>query len=168
MITLLIGLAAIAVLIWLVLHRKAADLPAGKLVYSDTDRHKINAPITSHRLKLTGKPDEVYKLADQVVPLEVKPRPSGGYSPRERDVGQLLTYCVLLEDVWGATVTHGILQYDDARFTIPYGPEERRRVIELAEDIRRDRMAGNVPRNHREAWKCGRCGYSETCGQALR
>lgn len=164
----LIVLAAIAAVVWFLLRQKAAVLPPGQVVYSDTNRRAITEPITSRRLRLTGKPDYVYSLPDQAVPSEVKSYRAGRNGPRDRDVIQLLTYCVLIEDVWGATVTHGLIEYSDRRFTIPYGPKQRRRVLELAEKIRRDRMAADVPRDHCDAWKCGRCGYSETCGQALR
>jgi CRISPR-associated exonuclease Cas4 len=167
MTAILIVLAAIAAIVWFLLWKKAAVLPPGRVVYSDTSRRAINEPITSRRLQLTGKPDYVYALPDQMVPLEVKRRRAGKFGPRDQDVMQLLTYCVLIEDVWGATVTHGLIEYPDRRFTIPYGPRERRQVLDLADEVRRDRVAADVARNHHDAWKCSRCGYSGACGQAL-
>jgi CRISPR-associated exonuclease Cas4 len=168
MTALFLALAALAALIWLVLRRKAGVLPPGQVVYSDTDRRAIAEPITSHRLRMSGKPDYVYSMPDQAVPIEVKRHRAGRFGPRDRDVIQLLAYCVLIEDVWGVAVMHGLIEYADRRFTVPYGPEQRRQVLELAEEIRRDRRAADVARSHHEAWKCRRCGYSETCGQALR
>ena len=168
MIVILVVLAAVAAaVIWFLLRKKAAVLPPGQVVYSDTSRRAISEPITSHRLRLTGKPDYVYALPNQAVPVELKRHRAGRFGPRDRDVLQLLTYCVLVEDVWGATVTHGLIEYRDGRVTIPYGPGQRRQVLDLAEEVRRDRMAADVARDHRDAWKCGRCGYSDTCGQAL-
>jgi CRISPR-associated exonuclease Cas4 len=167
MIVVLLSLATLAVIIWFYLRRKADVLPPGQIVYRDTDRRALNEPITSHRLRLTGKPDYLYALSDRTVPGEVKKHRAGKWGPRDRDVMQLLTYCVLLEDVWGVVVTHGLLEYSDLRFTIAYGPKERQRVLELAEAVRRDRMAADVARDHQEAWKCGRCGFSEVCGQAV-
>jgi len=163
----LFALAAAAFVLAAFLRRKARILPAGQLVYSDVDRRSITEPITSRRLRLTRKPDYVYSTGSLTIPLEMKQYRAGRCGPRDRDVIQLLTCCVLVEDVWGATVTHGLLEYSDRRFTIPYGPEQRRQVLESAEAIRRDRIAADVPRDHHDAWKCGRCGYSETCSQAL-
>jgi CRISPR/Cas system-associated exonuclease Cas4 (RecB family) len=99
--------------------------------------------------------------------VEIKRHGAGRFGPRDRDVQQLLTYCVPAEDVWGATVTHGLIEYRDGRVAIPYGPVQRRQVLDLAEGVRRDRVAADVARDHRDARKCGRCGYSDTCGQAL-
>ena len=164
---LLLVLAAAAFAIASFLRRRAIVLPPGQLVYRDTDRRAITQPITSRRLRLMGKPDYVYSISSMMVPVEVKRHRAGRYDPRERDVMQLLACCVLLEDVWGATVTHGLIEYGDRRFPIPYGAEQRLRVLELTEAIRRDRMAPDVVRDHHDAYKCGRCGYSETCGQAL-
>ena len=161
----LLALAALCALIWRALHRRAAMLPVGQLVYSDTDRLAIAEPITSHRLRLSVKPDYVYRLPDQAVPAELKRSRAGRYGPRDRDVMQLMTQCVVVEDVWGVTVTHGLLDYGDRRFTIPYGPEQRRQVLDLAEEIRRNRKAADLRRSHHEGWKCRQCGYTESCGQ---
>jgi CRISPR-associated exonuclease Cas4 len=88
--------------------------------------------------------------------------------PRDRDVAQLMTYYLLAEDVWGAHVTHGVIEYRDSqRFPILYDPAERAQVLALAEELRRSRQAPDVPRDHQEAWKCRRCGFTAACGQAL-
>ena len=128
-VTILLALAALAAVVWLILCRNTSVLPLGQVVYSDTDRHAIAEPITSRRLKLTGKPDYVYRLSDAAIPVEIKRHRAGRFGPRDRDVIQLLTYCVLVEDVWGATVMHGLIEYSDRRFTIPYGPEQCRQEV---------------------------------------
>jgi hypothetical protein len=40
-------------------------------------------------------------------------------------------------------------------------------VLEPAEAVGHDRIAAYVARYHKEAWKCGRCGFSNVCAQAL-
>jgi CRISPR-associated exonuclease Cas4 len=168
MIALLLLFAVLAAAAWLYLRHKANALLPGHLVYRDTDRHAVTEPITSHRLRLTGKPDYIYKTDTVTVPVEVKRHAAGKWGPRERDVAQLMAYCLLVEDVWGANVTHGVIEYRGGqRFPIPYSQKERARVRALVEDVRRDRRAPDLPRDHQEAWKCRRCGYSETCGQAM-
>ena len=140
----------------------------GELVYQDTNRRAVTRPITSHRLQLTGKPDYVYRTEAGTVPVEIKKHAAGRWGPRDRDIVQLLAYCVLVEDVWGATVTHGLIEYGDGqRFPIPYGSEERARVLALAGTIRQSRRAVELGRDHQDAWKCRRCRFADTCEEAL-
>jgi len=167
--TALLLLAVLAAAAWLLLRRRASSLPPGQMVYSDTDRRAVTEPITSHRLRLTGKPDYVYQTDGVTVPVELKRR-AAGRGPRDRDVAQLITYCVLVEDVWGAHVTHGVIEYRGGqRFEIPYGPAEREWVLALAEEVRQSRRMSDVPRDHQDFWKCRRCGYNTpgVCGQSL-
>jgi CRISPR/Cas system-associated exonuclease Cas4 (RecB family) len=82
------------------------------------------------------------------------------------DVMQLMTQCVILEDQ-GNTVTHGVVEYSDKRIPIPYGPEERRKVLQAAEAIRAERRAGTANRSHNEAWRCGACGHRAVCDHRL-
>jgi len=81
-----------------------------------------------------------------------------------------MTYCLLVENVWGAHVTHGVIEYRGGqRFEIPYGPAEREWVLALAEEVRQWRRMSDVPRDHQDFWKCRRCGYNTpgVCGQSL-
>ena len=138
-------IALILLVVRLLLWRRSAPPVAGDLVYSDTDRHAVSEPINSHQSRLTCKPDYLYRLKRLVVPVELKKHRAGRFGPRMPDVMQLWTQCVVLEDV-GETVTHGLLQYADQRFTVPYGPQERRMVLETAEAIRAERPAGTADR----------------------
>jgi hypothetical protein len=55
-----------------------------------------------------------------------------------------MTYCLLVEDVWDAQVTHGIIKHRGQHFEIPHGPAERKRVLALAEEIRQSRRMSAV------------------------
>lgn len=166
MIALLVLAAAVLLVVGLLLRRRSVPSVAGELVYSDTDRHAVPAPINSHQSRLTGKPDYVYRMGSITVPVELKKHIAGRFGPRASDIAQLMTYCVLLEDN-GETVTHGLLEYPDKRFTIPYGPEERRKVLGAADHIRAERRAGTADRSHSEAWRCRACGVRGSCDQRL-
>ena len=157
----------VAILIAALLLRSRSTPPvAGELVYSDTDKRAVTAPINSHRNRLTGKPDYVYETRAASSPIEVKKHRIGRYGPRPWDVEQLTAYDVLLEDN-GATVKEGLLEYADQRFTIPYTPEGRQAVLERAERIRAERRAGTAERSHNEPWRCRACGFRTVCNQAL-
>lgn len=160
----LVGIALLVIAIQL--RRRSASPVAGKLVYSDTDKRAVTAPINSHVSRLTGKPDYIYRAKTVTVPVEVKKHVAGRFGPRASDIAQLMAYCVLLEDA-GETVTHGVIEYPDKRIPIPYTHEARRKVLKAAEQIRADRRAGKADRNHNEAWRCRSCGVRASCGQAL-
>ena len=166
----MIALLALAALILLVvaLYLRHGSTPpvVGKLVYSDTNKRAVTAPINSHLSRLTGKPDYVYRAKGLCIPVEVKKHRAGRFGPRVSDIAQLMAYCVLLEDA-GETVTHGVIEYPDKRIPIPYTPEARRKVLEAAEQIRAERRAGTADRSHQEAWRCRSCGVRASCGQAL-
>ena len=166
----MIALLALAGLVLLVaalyLRRGSAQPVAGKLVYSDTDKRVVTAPINSHLSRLTGKPDYIYRVKGLCVPVEVKMHRVGRFGPRMSDVMQLMAYCVLLEEA-GETVTHGLIEYPDQCFNIPYTPEARKKVLEAAEAIRAERRAGTADRSHSEAWRCRSCGVWASCDQAL-
>ncbi len=166
MIAALLVLGVIILIVALLLRSRSALAVAGALIYSDTDKRAITAPINSHKSRLTGKPDYVYRVKNLVVPVEVKKHRPGRFGPRASDVAQLMAYCVILEDN-GATVTHGLVEYPDKRISIAYGPEERRRVLEAAEVIRAERRFGAADRSHDEAWRCRSCGVRASCGQVL-
>jgi CRISPR/Cas system-associated exonuclease Cas4 (RecB family) len=163
----LLALAGVVLLVLaMVLRRLSAPPVAGTLVYADTDRRELSAPLVSHRSGIVGKPDYVYRVKGLAVPDEVKKHRAGRFGPRAWDVAQLLAYCVILEDN-GATVTHGLLDYADRRFTIPYGPEERQSVLDRVERTRAERRAGKAERGHQDAWRCCSCGERGACGQRL-
>lgn len=149
-------------------RRRAAGLPPGTVVYSDTGKEEVvREPLVSHRYGLVGKPDYLVEIQGprgrQVAPLEVKSR----RRPAETDRGhvlQLATYCLLVEDVYGQRPQHGYLRYADATLQIEYTDELRQAVLQSAAEIRKARTAAQVARSHQDSVRCRRCGYSESCG----
>ncbi len=169
-----IGLvAAAALLLWAGRGlRAAAGLPAGDLLYSDTGLHEtLEAPLVSRRHGLVGRPDylvhQTRRGAKAIVPVEVK----SGRTPTQPHPGhalQLGAYCLLVEEVYGVTPSHGLLRYADGTRPVPFTPELRRAVLQAAAEIRRARSAADVPRQHNAPERCARCGYRSACTQALK
>ena len=62
MIALLVLIGIALLVIAFQLRRGSAPPVAGKLVYTDTDRQTVSAPINSHKSRLTCKPDFLYRL----------------------------------------------------------------------------------------------------------
>jgi CRISPR-associated exonuclease Cas4 len=166
--TTLIVLALIAFVGWLFFSRKGnTGLPAGAVVYDDAGRQHLNRPLVSHRYRLAGRPDYLIETKEGLVPVELKSSRCPRYGPYEVHVVQLLAYCVLVEDVLGARVPYGILQYADEQREIPYSTEERRKVLALADEIRASRDVADVHRSHHHAGRCRGCGYRAACGEAI-
>ena len=79
--------------------------------------------------------------------------------PYEAHVVQLLASCVLVEDVLGARVLYGVLQYADRQHRVTYSDTERGVVLALIEGIRASRAEPDVHRDHRHRGRCRACGY---------
>lgn len=160
-------------LVWLARRsRRAAGLPAGAVIYSDTGAEKaVSTPLISRRYGLIGKPDYLIEARQgatrTMIPVEVKSRSRPG-APPSGHILQLATYCLIIEDIYGAAPSHGILRYADGSHTVAYTPDLRRSVLDAAERIRSARTAPDVPRSHQDAGRCAHCGYRQGCGsQAL-
>ena len=165
---LLLVLAAVALVAWLYFRGQShTGLPAGPIVYDDAGRRHLDGPLVSHRLRLTGKPDYLIETNDGLVPVELKSANCPRSGPYEAHVAQLITYCVLVEDVLGKRVPYGLLRYADGQRRIPYSEADRRKLLELADEIRSRREAQDVHRDHRHPGRCRRCGYRAACGEAL-
>lgn len=162
----------LSLLWWARRTQRSTGLPSGAVVYSDTGAERVvHEPLVSYRYGLVGKPDYLVETGQgksrMVLPLEVKSR-KRPHSPHAGHVLQLATYCLLVEDTYGLRPSHGYLRYADTTLAIPFSNELRQAVIDAATDIRKARRQADVERNHHDAARCARCGYSQSCGpQAL-
>ncbi|MEZ4675569.1 MAG: CRISPR-associated protein Cas4 [Caldilineaceae bacterium] len=145
-------------------------MPTSEVIYSDTNTwQRVERPLLSRRYGLVGKPDYVVVVEEgrrrSTIPVEVK----SGKSPAQPHLGhlrQLGVYCLLVEETYGQTPTHGLLQYADATLRIPFTAELRRDVLAITAEIQQAHSARNVARNHNEPARCRSCGYREACGKA--
>jgi CRISPR-associated exonuclease Cas4 len=154
---------------WIYFRRHAkTDIPTGEVVSEDAGPNHLEAPLVSHRYGLTGKPDYLIETGEGLVLVELKsaiyPRPG----PYEAHVMQLLAYCVLVEDVLGASAPCGVLQYADRQHRVSYSNTERAAVLALIEQIRASKTQPDVHRDHRHRGRCRACGYRTVCGEALK
>jgi CRISPR-associated exonuclease Cas4 len=168
----LLALAGLALYLWGRRQQATAGLPTGRVTYSDTGaEHAVTQPLLSRRYGLVGKPDYLVeaKIGGRrtMIPVEVKSRRAPP-APLPGHVLQLATYCLIIEDIYGAAPPHGVLRYADGAFETPFTPELRRAVLHAAEHIRASQTAADMPRSHQERQRCAHCGYRHACGdQAL-
>jgi CRISPR-associated exonuclease Cas4 len=148
-------------------QRKAAGLPGGRVIYTDTRGWgKLEQPLFYASLGLTGKPDYLVQHNGQIIPVEVK---SGRApeAPYDSHIFQLASYCLLVEKTYGQRPPYGIIHYNDRDFAVDYTEELEARLLDLLVEMKRDDHRTDVPRSHEQASRCVRCGYRKVCDQKL-
>lgn len=148
-------------------QQKAAGLPGGRVIYTDTDGWgKVEKPLYYASLRLTGKPDYLIEKNGQIIPVEVK---SGRApeAPYDSHIFQLTSYCLLVEKTYKKRPPYGIIHYENRDFAVDYTRELESALIELLADMREDDARRNVHRSHEQASRCKRCGYQAVCEEKL-
>jgi CRISPR-associated exonuclease Cas4 len=167
----LLALAAVALIAWVYFRgrEQAGALPQGTLTYSDTDGQRLHETLVSHRYGLVGRPDYVIQTPEDATPVEVKSRSCGTRGPYPEEKAQLFAYCLLIEDVMGARVRQGVIQFADRKWPVAFGEAERREILGILSEMQNLQGASDVRRSHGHAGKCRACGFRApgVCGQAL-
>ncbi len=149
-------------------QQKAAGLPGGRVIYTDTRGwgEEVEKPLFYAALGLTGKPDYLIEKSGQIIPVEVK---SGRApeAPYDSHIYQLASYCLLVEKTYGKRPPYGIIHYENRDFAIDYTRELESSLIELIADMREDGMKKDVHRSHEQPSRCKRCGFRHVCDQKL-
>jgi|SRR5581483_5156389 len=145
---------------WVAQH----GLVAGELAYSDLD--KPAETLRSEKYELSGRPDYIVRRAGRYIPVELKTGRTPE-APHDSHVMQLGVYCLLVEENYGVRPTHGVLQYNERTFEVPFTDEFRDRVLETTLRMRLSDMTGVVHRNHERPGKCRGCSRREICPERL-
>jgi len=151
-------------LLWLAQRGRArSGLPQGRVVYTDTGGwNRLERPLFSRELLLTGKPD--YMVADgaDVIPVEVKSSTAPA-QPYHSHLLQLASYCLLVEECYRRRPPYGIIKYADRAFEVDYTDALEYELLATLDDMRDDLDSGDAPRNHAEPRRCRR----QHCDQAI-
>jgi CRISPR-associated exonuclease Cas4 len=163
-----LALIALALLIRAGQWRRASGLPAGDILYTDTGTwYAQQAPLSSTRLRLTGRPDYLIEEPDgMIVPVEIKSGTAPPY-PYEGHILQLAAYCLLVEETYGLRPERGVLHYADQAYAIPFTAELEDNVLDLLTDMHADRRGDEVDRDHGDWQRCAGCGHRDHCYQSL-
>ncbi len=150
-------------------------LPPGEIVYSDA--RGTAEPLIARGHPLLGKPDYVVLGRDgRRIPVEIKsgraPRTqSGRRLPRHEDVLQVVTYLIILDDLFSPAPAYGVLRYADATFEVPYAPRLRREVLRIVDQMQvLDAVAGSrdrPPRGTPSDATCRACAFRAICDDAM-
>ncbi len=146
-------------------QRRAAGIPAGRVIYTDTRAWgKVEQPLYDALTGLTGKPDYLVEQNGFWIPVEVKSSYAPA-APREGHLFQLAAYCLLVERTTGKRPPYGILHYRNRDFAVDYTDEMENRLRDLLDEIRMQERRGEAERSHEEPARCARCGYRGVCDQ---
>ena len=149
-----------------------SGLPGGRIISSDTSQwDKLEKPLYSPILGLTGKPDYVVEHAGTVIPVEVKSSSDPDRGPYDSHIFQLAAYCLLLTHEYGNRPDYGILHYTSKSgkyktYSIPFTKELEAEVISMIEEIQTKQMRFEVHRSHQSASRCRQCGFRNACDQS--
>jgi len=148
--------------------QKAAGLPGGRIIYTDTRSwgSKVEKPLYDPVLGLVGKPDYLVEQKDHYIPVEVK---SGRapQAPYDSHIYQLASYCLLVEKTMGSRPPYGIIHYEDRDFAVDYTGELEQALLDILAEMRRDERRGDIARSHNTVARCSRCGFRHVCDQKL-
>lgn len=153
-------------------RHKAAGLPGGRLVYSDTSRWQVQEePLYDARLVLTGRPDYIIEDGRQIIPVEIKSSRLPE-SPYASHIFQLAAYCLLVERVYDERPPYGVLHYIDHKretrtFAVDYTIQLENELIATLAEMRIQQDVEEVHRSHRSKARCAACGYRSVCGERL-
>ena len=135
----------------------------GTILYVDGENSRL---LRSEKYGLTGRPDYILEVGDELVPVELKTgrKPRG---PLFSHVIQVSAYCMLVEDAMNRKVSHGILRYGDVEHEIDLDDDMRDLVIGKLAEMREESRTGNVHRNHQREGKCRSCSRRDKCPERL-
>ena len=135
----------------------------GKIEYIDVDDSKV---FKSDTHGISGRPDYVIKMGDQVIPVEAKKgrTPQG---PLFSHIMQVAAYCLLLEDTTGKAPPYGLIRYPDHEFQIDYNEDMKKMLLDKVREMRDALVSDDVHRNHNRPGKCRSCSRRSVCSEKL-
>lgn len=157
------------ILLWIAARqRRAAGIPGGRVIYSDTKGwHPVEKPLYHPVLGLTGRPDYLVEQGEAIIPVEVKSS-QVTHAPYDGHIYQLAAYCLLVHHTYGVRPDYGILHYPNRTFAIDYTSELENGLLTIIGEIRRKDRAKDVNRSHEEIGRCLPCGYRNICDRSLK
>lgn len=147
--------------------QRAAGLPGGRVIYTDTKTWgAVEKPLYDRALGLTGKPDYLVEQNGRIIPVEVKSGRAPD-APYDSHIYQLAAYCILVERNLGSRPPYGIIHYEDRDFAVDYTRDLENAVLDVLAEMRRDERREEVDRSHDNPARCAKCGFEKICEQKL-
>lgn len=130
-----------------------------------TPKIKSEIKITSEKLNLVGKIDQVELHKNLIIPIELKTGkcPSNGIWPGHKI--QVAAYALLLEELYQTKVNQASIIYLDQNIkrTIIINPFMKDEIIELRKQVEALFKSKTPPEFTENKNKCNKCGLKELC-----
>ena len=126
--------------------------------------------LKSRKYNLAGRPDYMIKENDLRIPVEVKTgrRPKAPFFSHVLQIG---AYCLLSEETFQKSPTHGQIRYgfENEPHNVDWEPKLKTLVLEKIEEMN-DILEGRTKahRNHKRVGKCNNCSRRKGCPERLR
>jgi CRISPR-associated exonuclease Cas4 len=147
--------------------RKKSGIPGGRIIYADTSKWShVEKSIYVPEIGLTGKPDYLVEVGDDLIPVEVKST-FVRHAPFDSHIYQLAAYCLMVQKVYKKRPPYGILHYPNRTFAVDYTRALEYATMEVLDQMRSYSRKKNVARSHDSPARCSGCGYRNTCDQSL-
>ena len=155
------GIILLILFVLLKLTKVPTPVYKSKTIYSD-HKEKPEKALFSPKYGLVGKPDFILHTKDGLLPLEIKHsnRPNQPYFSH---IMQLISYCLLIEEVKGTKPKYGFIQYKGGQpFAIPHTENMKSFLIKTMQEMKDYANSGEGPKPIRK-YKCEKCRYKEDC-----
>ena len=139
----------------------------GRIVASDGPVSHPARVMRSAHYGVSGKPDYLVEEEGRIVPVELKPSRTSA-TPWLRDVVQLATYCLLLEETEPRFGGYGYLRYAERSFRIDFSDSLKAELLRTISAMRADLESADVDPSHDEPARCARCALRQACGRPVR
>ena len=126
--------------------------------------------LKSRKYNLAGRPDYMIKENNLRIPVEVKTgrRPKAPFFSHVLQIG---AYCLLSEETFQKSPTHGQIRYgfENEPHNVDWEPKLKTLVLEKIEEMN-DFLEGRTKahRNHKRVGKCNNCSRRKGCPERLR
>ena len=148
-------------------RRRAAGLPGGRVVYSDTGTWgAVDQALYDPVWDLTGKPDYLIRQGRTIIPVEVKSGRTPA-APYDSHIYQLAAYCLLVERVMDVRPEYGLIHYPQRTYRVDYTRNLEQSLKDLLDEIRAGQRKRSLDRSHEESARCRNCGFGSACDQRL-
>lgn len=141
--------------------RKSSGVLFEDINFQDTDAK--GEIFYSEKYGICGKPDYVVEEKSKLIPVELKPLSS---KVNDSQIAQVLTYCLLIEDVFKKKVPHAIIRNKTGIHKISFTDEKRKYIKGVVKAVRKSYEL-NLNRSHNNPLICKYCHFNEICDQKL-
>jgi len=132
-----------------------------EVIVSADDSTQGMPTLRSKRYGLVGRPDQLIRMGQMLIPVEQKPTASRMH---QSHMIQVAAQCLLVHEVYGVRPSHGLLVLAGGKEErVEFTPALEGRLLRTMTQMRALLRADAEPGPRWIAAKCRPCGYRETC-----